>query len=138
MKTHRVELRLGIWGFEDIAHEKLTELIGVKPIKDYFKDKPVNKKLPNGKISDENGWLIAPPESLDGDDFETQMDRFIDLAEERLDIFNALLIKYHCEFSCAIFIEAESEESTPWIHLGDRYNKVFGKLNVHFDLDIYQ
>jgi hypothetical protein len=138
MKTHRVELRLGIWGFEDITHEKLTELAGLKPIKEYFKGRPVNEKLPNGKISKENGWIIGPGEFAENSDFETQMEYFMDIAEAKIDVFNSLCSKYFCEFSCAIFLEAEREESTPWVHLGDRYNKIFGKLNVHFDLDLYR
>ncbi len=32
---------------------------------------------------------------------------------------------------------ALKRESTPWVHLGDEYNGIFGKLNVHFDVDLY-
>jgi hypothetical protein len=138
MKQHIVELRFGIWGFEDITHEKLTMLIGVEPVRKYFKGQLVNKKLPNGKISEENGWVMASPESIHKENFEIQMNHFLKLAKTHIDLFNKLCSKYHCEFSCAIFLDSESSDNMPWIHLGDEYNSLFGKWNVHFDFDIYK
>ncbi|PWS29292.1 hypothetical protein DHW03_05605 [Pedobacter yonginense] len=138
MKKHEIILTLGIWDFEDISHDEITKEIGVIPIKQYFKGQKVNSKLPESKLAKENGWIIEPPGFQKYDDFSSQMDSFITLVKFKYKFFNMLFEKYHCEFSCAIFLSEGSEDSTPWVHLGDDYNEVFGENNVHFDLDLYR
>ena len=54
----------------------------------------------------------------------------------KIEIFKYLCDKYLCEFSCGIYIYIDSEESTPWVHLSDRYNNVIKVLKVEFDVDI--
>lgn len=137
MKKHKVELRFCVSGFEDITHAELTNLFGIKPVKEYLKGLPINPKLSQGKVATLNRWLICSPNFKVDDDFETQMNGFIELAKNKTAVFNDICKKYFCEFSCAIFLEAGIEMSTPWIHLGDDYNTYFGKLNVHFDMDLY-
>jgi hypothetical protein len=137
MSKHEVILSFCIIGFEDVEHDYFTQTLGVLPIKQYFKGQPVNNKVPKGKISKQNRWIIAPPGFKKYDDFETQMNSFILLAKRKQSEFEIICGKYHCEFSCALFLEHDNGESTPWVHLGKDYYQIFGRLNVEFDLDLY-
>ncbi len=69
--------------------------------------------------------------------FEDQMNKILDIIEEKMDAFKLLSSKYYIEFACAIFTYKDSDESTPWVHLEKRYNKIAGLLNIEFDIDLY-
>ena len=69
--------------------------------------------------------------------FEDQMSTLLDMIEQRIDVFKMLSTKYYFEFACAIFTYKDNEESTPWVHLDKRYNKIAGELNIEFDVDLY-
>jgi len=69
--------------------------------------------------------------------FDEQMNALLDILESKIDVFRELAYKYYMEFSCAIFTYYDNEESTPWIHLGERYNKLIKEVNIEFDVDLY-
>ncbi|PWG82123.1 DUF4279 domain-containing protein [Pararcticibacter amylolyticus] len=52
-------------------------------------------------------------------------------------LFKPLCEKYECEFSCALFVYFGNGESTPWVHLNSRYNKLIKELDIEFDIDLY-
>jgi hypothetical protein len=66
------------------------------------------------------------------------MNALLDIIEPKLDLFKLFGPKYYCEFSCALFISYDNEESTPWVHLNSRYNRLIKELNAEFDVDIYR
>lgn len=123
-----------IWGFDDITHEAITETLRIKPVRVYLKGQKINPNLL--PIAKRNGWRMCSP--LDKySSFEDQMDAMLDIIESKIDLFKPFCEKYYCEFSCALFIRYDNGESTPWIHLNSRYNKMLKELNIEFDLDIY-
>lgn len=69
--------------------------------------------------------------------FEAQMNALLDVIEARIDLFRPLCQKYYCEFACGVFIQFDNGESTPWIHLDARYNRLIKELNIEFDVDLY-
>lgn len=69
--------------------------------------------------------------------FDEQMNALLDIIELKIDVFRTLSQKYYLEFGCAIFTYYDNEESTPWIHLGERYNKLVREVNIEFDVDLY-
>lgn len=65
------------------------------------------------------------------------MESLLDIIESNIDRFKILCDRYYCEFSCALFVYAGNDESTPWVHLNSRYNELVKTLNVEFDVDLY-
>ena len=61
----------------------------------------------------------------------------LDVIETKIEAFKFLCEKCYCEFSCALFMYTDTEESTPWVHLDSRYNGIVKELNIEFDVDIY-
>lgn len=129
-----VSLSFAIWDFNDINHDDLVEKIALIPDKVYIKG---NKKhLKSNAVWEENGLIFHAP-NLKFSSFEEQMESFLGILEERVDVLHSICSKYHCEFSCAVFIYFDNGESTPSIHLNNRYNNFIQKLDVKFDLDLY-
>ena len=69
--------------------------------------------------------------------FEDQMNAMLDIIESKIELFRPFCEKYYCEFSCAIYIRYDNDESTPWLHLNARYNRLIKKLNIEFDVVLY-
>lgn len=134
--NNEIVLRFGIFDFEDVSHDDITSMLDLLPTKVLIKGQRRNPKNTNSPLINRNGWLIDAP-SGKYSSFEDQMTFFIELIYSKLDLFRPLCKRYYCEFSCALFIYADNEESTPWIHLGSRYNKMAEELNIEFDLDLY-
>jgi hypothetical protein len=136
MAKNKVVLSLRISRFNDITHDELTQLIGVLPVKTYVIGDKRNPKNPDSPLIKNNSWLMGP--ALDEyAEFDEQMDTLLDILEAKIDIFKELSRKYYLEFSCAIFTYHDNEESTPWIHLGERYNNLIKQVNIEFDVDLY-
>jgi hypothetical protein len=128
-----VDLSLCIWNFEDVTHEIITNMVGVKPYKVYTKGEKISKV--SVALSKQNGWILKP--LLDEEaSFEEQMNALLEIIESKLDVFESLTKKYYCEFSCGIYIYTDSEESTPGVHLNKQHNELLGRLGIEFDLDI--
>ena len=131
---NEVVLDFCIWGFEDITPDEITQMIGIQPIKIYIKGEKKNSKF--SALEKQNGWRMGS--TLDQNaSFEDQMNAMLDIIESKIDLFKSLCEKYYCEFSCALFIRYNHDESTPWIHLNSRYNRIIKVLNIEFDVDIY-
>ena len=131
---NKIVLSFGIWDFNDITHDELTELLGIAPSKVYIKGERKNPKF--SMLAKKNGWLLDA--SFDKHiPFEQQMDMLVDFIEEKIDIFRILCKKYNCEFSCGLFIYFDNGESIPGLHLGSRYNRLVKELDIDFDVDIY-
>lgn len=130
---NEVYLSLCIWGYEDITHEGITALTGLTPYKVYIKGQKKNPEFP--PLAKENGWIFRPTSDKEAS-FEQQMNALLDILESKIDIFKPLCEKYYCEFSCALYIYIDTEESTPWVHLDKRYNNLIRELKIEFDVDI--
>jgi len=130
---NRIVLDIGIWDFEGISHDEITETIGVSPIKKHVKGERINPKF--SPIAKKNGCIMTAPCS-EYDSFKVQMEALLDLIELKKEAFRALTSKYYCEFSCALYIYTDNEESTPWVHLDSRYYEVTKELKIEFDIDI--
>lgn len=132
---NRTYVRFGIYDFNDISHSEITEKLGISPTKIHVKGekKSVNSKL----LWKKNAWMFNSP--LDEyTSFELQMNSMVDIIEPKIHLFKPFCEKYYCEFGCALFIYCgENEESSPWVHLNSRYNKLIQELNIEFDLDLY-
>jgi Domain of unknown function (DUF4279) len=134
---NEIVLRFCIWDYNDITHQEITNTLGIEPYKIYVKGQKKNPKNPEGSaLIKENGWLMES--ALDHfASFEDQMNAMLDIIESKIDLFRPFCEKYYCEFSCAIFIRYDNEESTPSVHLNARYNRLIKELNIEFDIDLY-
>ncbi len=129
-------MSFGIFDFNDIAHEELTKLIQIQPVKVYIRGEKRNPRNPNSPLIKQNGWIMESP--LDKySTFEEQMNYLLNILESKMEIFKLICHKYYCEFSCGIFVYYGNEESTPWVHLDNRYNNLIKELNIEFDVDLY-
>ena len=133
---NEVHLDFTIVDFEDITHDEITQKLGINPKTIYVKG---TKKYCDSSVSTlvkRNRWIMGShldPYST----FEDQMNAMLDIIESKIDLFRPFCKKYHCEFSCAIFVRYDNEESTPWVHLDSRYNRLIRELNIEFDVDLY-
>ncbi|WAC14446.1 DUF4279 domain-containing protein [Dyadobacter pollutisoli] len=134
MTKNKIHLSFCIWDFEDITHDKITELIGRNPSKIYNKGEARNKEFPL-RITKTNGWILdsTADKSIP---FEEQMDSLLDILESRKELLKPICNKYYCEFSLALYIYSD-EESTPSVHLSSRYHALAKELSFEFDLDLY-
>jgi hypothetical protein len=136
MDKNQVDLRLLIVDFEDISHDDITNLLGIEPTHTSVKGDKRNPKNPNSPLKTNNSWSMDSGLGMHTS-FEDQMNIILDIIEQKIDIFKPLCEKYYCEFACAIFTYTDNGESTPWVHLDKRYNKIASELNIEFDLDLY-
>jgi len=134
--NNEIILRFCISDFEDITHDEITKMLGVKPIKEYVKGQKRNPKNPNSPLIKENRWLMEPSINKYAS-FENQMETLLNIIESKIDIFKPLCEKYYCEISCTLFIYYDNNESTPSIHLDARYNNLIKELDIEFDVDLY-
>jgi hypothetical protein len=134
---NEIIVRFCIWDFEDVTHDQLTQIIGVTPDKIYVKGEKRNPNNPSGTaIFKRNGWLKGSP--LDKySSFEDQLNSLLDLIEPKIQVLAAFSQSCAFEFSCAMYVYTGNGESTPSMHLNERYNKVVKLLDVEFDLDLY-
>jgi hypothetical protein len=136
MDRNKVDLRFLISNFEDIAPAEITRLTGITPVYIRTKGEKRNHKNPESPVWETNLWSIN---SGLGEfaEFEEQMTALLDIIESKINVYKPLCLKYYSEFSCAVFTYRDNDESTPWVHLGSRYNKIAAELNCEFDLDLY-
>ena len=136
MEKNKVDLRFCVFDFEDISHVDITKKIGINPTRIHVKGEKMNPRNPSSPLWKKNSWSMDSGLDVYAD-FESQMSAILDIIEQKLEVFKELTDKYYCEFSCAIFTYKDNNESTPWVHLDKRYNKIVGQLNIEFDLDLY-
>ncbi len=133
---NEIHLSFIIADFDDINHDDITKILDIKPSKIYIKGQ---KKYPASSVLTlvkRNRWILKS--QLDEySSFEDQMNAMLDIIESKIDLFRPFCQKYCCEFSCAIFVRYDNNESTPSLHLNSRYNRVIKELNIEFDLDLY-
>lgn len=134
---NEIILRFCIWDFNDISHQEITNILGIEPYKIYIKGGKRNPKNPQGNgLIKRNGWLMNS--TLDKfASFEDQMNALLSIIESKIELFRPFCEKYQCEFSCALFIYVDNQESTPSVYLDARYNRLIKELNIEFDLDLY-
>jgi uncharacterized protein DUF4279 len=131
---NEVILDFVIADFEDVSHEQISQKLGINPVKVYIKGERKNPKFAG--LAKRNRWIMGS--GLDSHaTFKSQMDALLDIIEGKIELFRPFCDKYHCEFSCAIYIRYDNDESTPWVHLDARYNRVIKELNIEFDIDLY-
>ncbi len=131
---NEIILSFCIWGFDDITHNDITIAMGIQPVTQHFKGQKVNPQfLP---VAKKNGWIVESPLGKYAS-FEDQMNSILDILDTKRDILKHYCAKYYCEFSLALYIQHDTEESTPWVHLNSRYNAFIREFNIEFDLDLY-
>ncbi|RCH55693.1 hypothetical protein DJ568_07345 [Mucilaginibacter hurinus] len=136
MKKNEINLGFGIYGFEDIDHSYITNLLGLQP--DYVRTKGEKKNPRNSDspLIEVNKWMITS--GIDPHlDFDQHLNALLDILEPRIDVLRPICERYDCEISCGMFVYFDNGESTPWVHLDDRYNKMTAQLKIEFDLDLY-
>ena len=130
---HEVYVDLKIMDFDDLSHKEIIDLIGSEPTIVYIKGERINPKF--SRLAKKNGLVFSSPFCKHGA-FDIQLNSILDLIEQKYDVFKLLSSKYYCEISCTTYIDVDADESTPWIHLNSRYNKLIKELNIEFDVDI--
>jgi len=136
MERNKVDLRLIICDFNDIDHAEITKLTGITPVYFRIKGEKRNPQNPDSPLWENNLWSMNS--GLDEfADFDAQLTALLNIIESKIDVFKPLCLKYYSEFACAVFTYKNNDESTPWVHLGSRYNKIAAELNCEFDLDLY-
>jgi hypothetical protein len=131
---NEIALRFCIWGFSDITHDEITNILGIQPSKIYVKGEKRNSK--STALVKENGWLLEP--TLDRSlSFETQLEKLLSFLKLKKDLVKKFCLEYTCQISCGVFIYFDNGESTPSIRLSKEYNKIIQELDLEFDIDIY-
>ncbi len=130
---NEIIVSLCIWRFEDKSPDELTEIIGITPSMTFRKGEKQNEL--SSIISKENAWILNSSKGKYAT-FEVQMNDLIDQISSRMEVFKAIAQTYYCEFSCALYVYPNNNESVPWIHLDNNYNKLIKELNIEFDLDL--
>lgn len=136
MKKNEIILDFRICDFNDITHDEITRKIGINPIRIHVKGEKRNPKNPNSPVIKKNDWLMSSGVDIYSS-FEDHMNALLTIIESKIDVFKPFCEKYYCEFACAMFVYFDNKESTPWLHLNARYNKLLKDLNIEFDLDLY-
>jgi hypothetical protein len=123
-----------IGDFDDVGHDEITQKLGISPTKIYIKGQKSNPRLL--MIAKRNRWILDS--GLDRyASFEDHINAMLNIIEPKADLFRPFCEKYHCEFSCAIYLRYGSEDSAPSVHLNSRYNRLIRELNIEFDVDLY-
>lgn len=130
---NEIRLSIGIWGFEDGLHNDISSKLNVRPTQVFVKGQPMNTF--STRPAKKNAWFIEPKLGYYAP-FEEQMDEFLDIIESRKEVFKELGTKYLIEISCGLYINTDTDESTPSVHLTKRYHKVMQDLDIEFDVDI--
>ena len=136
MKKNQIILRFSIHNFDDISHDEITHLLDIKPSHLRIKGQKKNPKNSESSLIESNSWSMDS--GLDKyADFDEQMSSLLDILESKKDILKPICEKYRCEISCGMYVYFGNDESTPWVHMDARYNKLTRELNIEFDLDLY-
>lgn len=119
-----------------MTHEEITEMVGIKPTEVFVKGARIPKARSESAVYKFNAWFLEA--GLDKyADFEQQMNSLLDILEPKQAFLKPLSEKYKCAFSCMAKIYYDNGESTPSIHLDDRYNRFVNNVKADFDVDLY-
>ncbi|VTR43297.1 Uncharacterised protein [Sphingobacterium thalpophilum] len=128
-----LNLSFAIWDFENNTHDVITNDLGLSPSKIFVKGERISPKI--SKIRKRNAWIYGPSYG-NTEDFETQLNKLLDVLEPRIPILKEYSKKYPCDFSLAYFCSALGYKP-PLIHLGKRYHDFIREVDAEFDLDLY-
>lgn len=135
---HQIYLDFVIADFEDVSHEEISKILGIRPYKTYMigQKKNPNSSSPDPALVKRNRWVLRS--LLDEySSFENHMNALLEIIEPKVNLLKPFCEKYRCEFNCAIYLRYENGESMPSVYLGSRYNSLIKELNICFDVDIY-
>jgi hypothetical protein len=131
-----IVLTFSIWNHDGMTHEEITEMVGITPTEVFVKGAHKPNTLNKPMVYSFNAWFLEA--GLDKyADFEQQMNALLDILEPKQEILKPLSEKYKCEFSCMVKIYYGNGESTPSIHLSQRYNRFVNNVKADFDIDLY-
>jgi len=130
---NKIVLTIGIWDFEDITHQEISDALGLTPIKIFVKGEKTNPKFQ--VLAKKNGWMYSQVDR-EYEPFKDQLDSLIELIKSRQTIWKKFARNYYCELSCAIFKD-DAEESMPWVHLTREHIGFLNEFRIEFDLDLY-
>ncbi|MCB9045465.1 MAG: DUF4279 domain-containing protein [Chitinophagales bacterium] len=137
MAANKIAVSFGIWEFEDFAPQAITDETGLTPSYIRTKNEPIK---PGGKrLAKENGWIIKAPEVDYQDAFpsiEYQLDALIELLKPKMNILKKFCDKYYSEFSIALYVYTDANESTPIVHFTKEQLKFIADLRSACDIDI--
>ncbi|MFB6454386.1 DUF4279 domain-containing protein [Chitinophaga sp. Hz27] len=131
---NKIDLRLIFYTDGDMNHEEIESMIGIKPFRTYTKGLPKNSFVK--VLAKSSAWHMEVSNNKETS-FEDQLNALLDLIEAKYEVFESLCHRYSCEISCAVFLYFGNEESTPWIHLDQRFMDLCSKLKIEFDIDMY-
>lgn len=136
MRKNKIVLTLMITKFEDLTHENISELTGFEPDFQLVKGQRKNPKNENSPLLQTNAWGLESGLNPH-EDFDKHLDALLSKIEANYNAFKTLSSKYSCYIACGLFVYYGNGESTPWVHLDDRYNAIAKDLNLDFDVDLY-
>ncbi len=132
---NEIQLNFHICDYIDITSNDISEILNIEPMRIIEKGQRKNKQNIDSPVFTRNFWIMTHALNPSTSSFDQQMEALLDIIEPKLDLFKNLCSKYFSQFSCIITIK-DKKQSTPWIHLNSRYNKIIKELNSEFDVDI--
>lgn len=130
---HEVKVDFRIVGF-DCTAEEITEILGVSPSRVYLKGEKVSTK--SFVERKENIWLLEST-SNSNLDLESHLENLSQKIKPYLDSFKIVCEKYYCEFSCCLYLDKDSDDSIPSVHLDKAFTVLLKELNAETDIDIF-
>lgn len=132
---HQIKVDFRVIGFEKTI-EDVTQEIGMQPSKFYIKGGDMSNN--SGRKYKQNIWIIeAAPEEDSANDLDIYLQDIIKKIKPHLEGFSKVCEKYYSEFACSLYLEKDSEESIPSVHLDKEFVEILSKLNSELDIDIY-
>ena len=124
---------LNISDFEDITHDEISTFLGVAPSMIHITGE---RMRPNHtRMAKRNVWFLHAP-GYKTASVEEQVGALLDIIEPKLEQFKTICNKYYTEFSIALYMYVDTDESTPSLHLENRYHKIATELNAELDIDM--
>src|SRR5687768_8087731 len=113
---HEIYLDFVIADFEDITHDEISDMLGLKPRKVYLKGAKKNPNSESNAVFKRNRWIVSSSIAKDLT-FEDHINTMLDLLEPKIELLKPLCDKYSCCFLCAVKIDSDDTVSTPSIYL---------------------
>ena len=134
---HEIYVSFGIWGLEGVTPDELTQMIGVTPTISAVK----GEALKNGnhtEVAESTFWKIESPLTVKSLQIsvEEKLDALIGILEPHKEFLKELCLKCESEFSFTVYINTDSDESTPSMHLNPDHVSFISYLNAECDFDI--
>jgi hypothetical protein len=129
-----IGITLGVWEFDDISHQFITDGLGIEPTLVHVKGERIIPRFE--RLAEWNSWLYRTP-GYEVEDFDKQMSDILELVVKNSDFIMQHLNRYNLELSCCLTVNASSPESNPWVHISKEQSRILADHNLNFDVDMY-